>query len=376
MALLLAISFLNGLSKSFIDSAINTEYSHIQIHHPEYEIDNKPFYTIRNLDSLLTFLDSNTKISDYTLRTKIEGLASSSQSSRGIKIIGIDPDCEAKVTGINNLIVEGEFFTNISKRPIVIGEKLAEHLGLKVKSKILLTFINANNDLTAESFRVSAILGTNSERLNESYVFIKKDDFYQAFSESDITHEIAIKLNNITDADTVSYEIKKFTAANHVETWKEIAPEIETSINQTRVDKVTLLIVIIVAFSFGLINTMLMQVSERTREIGMLIANGMSRYKVFLMIIFESIFSITLALLSGTLLGYLMVTYFNHHGLDFTNLAEGFSSQGWSKIIYPVLYPVDYINVLECSLLSGFIGAALPAYRAIKLNVIAALRKV
>jgi len=82
---------MNGLSKSLIDNAINTQYSHIQIHHPEYNLEDNPGFVIEHGDSLIAALNSNNKIESYTMRAKIEGLATTQKSSRGIKIIGVDP---------------------------------------------------------------------------------------------------------------------------------------------------------------------------------------------------------------------------------------------------------------------------------------------
>jgi ABC-type antimicrobial peptide transport system permease subunit len=107
----------------------------------------------------------------------------------------------------------------------------------------------------------------------------------------------------------------------------------------------------------------------------MLIANGMSRLKVSMMIIVESVFSVTLASILGLVIGALVISYFGHYGMDFSPLAQGFESQGWSKVVYPVLYAEDYIKVFICSCISGLLGAVIPAYRAVRLNIVSIIRR-
>lgn len=374
-ALLIAMSFVNGLGKNFIDNSINTEISHIQIHHPEYQKDHNALFSVTDEQNLMSLIRESDKVESFTTRTKVEGIAMSSKSSRGIKIVGVEPGNEARVTGITEFITDGGYFKENVKYPVVVGNKLARSLKLKVGSKVVLSFMNAQKEITSGVFRTSGILSTSSSKINEGIAFIQKEDFYNLFNARELVHEVAIKLHDIKDADSIAHGLSSHSPSNKAETWKELAPELEVAIHQTEASKFTILVIIILAFSFGIINTLLMQVSERTRELGMLMANGMNRRKVFLMINSESFFTILVATGAGLLGGFFVVVYFNENGFDFSRYADALENLGWSKVVYPYLLRKDYLLVFGCSLISGIIGASYPAFKAIRLKPVEAMRR-
>jgi ABC-type antimicrobial peptide transport system permease subunit len=155
----------------------------------------------------------------------------------------------------------------------------------------------------------------------------------------------------------------------------ESAPEMNLIVSSSEQSMYIYLSIIMLALAFGIINTMLMAVLERTREIGMLMALGMSRVKVFMMILLETCFLVLTSTPIGLLLAAGTVGYYGHYGIDRSDAKAALQSFGLSEIIYPVLITSNYITILELVIITAFVSAIFPARKALSLNPSEAIRK-
>ena len=139
---LFAVSMMLGLNDQRMDSAVDSYLSHIQIHHPSFTENFDIKHTIQNVDSLEILLNRDINIKAFSSRTIISGMASTAHGSAGIRLIGIDPISESKVTNVHKSMVKGTYFNSVKSKPALIGEKLAEKLQLDIKKKIYITFVD------------------------------------------------------------------------------------------------------------------------------------------------------------------------------------------------------------------------------------------
>jgi ABC-type antimicrobial peptide transport system permease subunit len=135
------------------------------------------------------------------------------------------------------------------------------------------------------------------------------------------------------------------------------------------------MIIILLALGFGIVNTMLMAVLERIKELGMLKAVGMSRKRIFRMIMMETIFLGLTGAFVGMAISYLMIWWTGRTGLDLSSLyQEGFEAIGFSPILYPSIGPDSFIQITLMVILTGILASIYPARKALKLNPCEALR--
>ena len=132
--------------------------------------------------------------------------------------------------------------------------------------------------------------------------------------------------------------------------------------------------IILIALSFGIINTMLMAVLERKKELGMLMSVGLNKRKVFLMVVFETIFISLVAAPIGIFLSYMLISYFGNHGIDLSSVGEGLEELGIQTRVYTKLSFRNYINISILTLVVTFLSSLIPARRALKLNPAEAVR--
>jgi ABC-type antimicrobial peptide transport system permease subunit len=119
---------------------------------------------------------------------------------------------------------------------------------------------------------------------------------------------------------------------------------------------------------------MLTAILERTKELGMLMAIGMNKKRVFNMIMLETIFLTLVGAVIGMLVGWLLIEITHRTGLDFSSVGEGFEAMGWSAVIYPEITVSFFFIVTLLVIVTGILSSIFPARKALKLNPVEALR--
>ena len=371
---LFSVAVMFGSWDTTVNSTIDRHLCHLQIHTKAFKDDNLISNYIPDGPELADNIRKLPQVKDVSARVLIEGMASSPGSSGGVNIIGVDPEHEKTVTTIANYIIDGDYFSGIKRNPILVGAKLADKLGLKLRSKVVLSFQNIDTTLTYAAFRVAGIFRTESSMFDGSNVFVKQSDLYKVMNNDRIVSEIAVRLKSSNDLDSTLAQLKGMYPSLVIESWKQLAPELELTYQFMIVELEIFLGIIMAALLFGITNTMLMSVMDRVREFGVLLAVGMKRMRVFLLILFETAILSFFGGIIGMLLGSFTIWYFSDKGIDLSLFTEGFSAWGMPSILYPAL-PLSFYGVLTSMIvLTAIIAAIYPSVKTIKLRPADAIR--
>jgi ABC-type antimicrobial peptide transport system permease subunit len=188
-------------------------------------------------------------------------------------------------------------------------------------------------------------------------------------------HEAAILVSDLETCDLIAPQIKSFFPNMNVQDWKELNPAISMTLAYTDFFSIIIMAIFLLALSFGIINTMLMAVLERTRELGMLGAIGISKSKIFNMIMLETVFLTLLGGIVGIILGILFVFPLQKTGIDLSfYIKDYYEDFGFSSMIYPILSIKTHIQVVFLVILTGILSAIYPARKALKLKPLEAIR--
>lgn len=374
-ALIFLFAFSDAMTGSYINNAIKYDYSHIQLHNTSYAQDPTLSNSIPEPEKAIETLKQHPSVSAVAERLIVSGMVGSANATQGGFIYGIVPEKERAVTFLHDVITEGSYFTEIRRNPVLISEHMAKKLKVKLKSKVVLTFQDSEGNITAGSFRVEGIFKSKSPRINEGVVYVKMEDLERLVSWT-VPQEIGMVLNDIENADLVKQDLQEQLPAVAVASYKDLAPDLEVMKSQTVVTKTILMVIIMLALVFGIINTMLMAVLERTREIGMLMAIGMKRMRVFGMIMIETMLISTAGAPIGMLLGFFTILYFGNKGMDFSEYADSLAQYGMDTVYYLKLSASNYALLATAVVVTALIGAVYPARKAIKLKPVEALRKL
>ncbi len=373
---LFIMSLTLGLNEQRLDGAINSYLSHIQIQNPDYLNDPNINYVIQNKENVLSELKKNKNIKAFATRNIVTAMVSSSKGAYGVRLLGINPTQEQKVSNISTLLKDGTYFSKFKKNPVVIGQKLAEKLGAKIRSKIVLNFQDMNKEITSAAFRVEGIYKSSSSRYDEFNIFVRQKDLNKLGDLKGNIHEIAAICNSINDVKNTVTDLEKNITTNKVRGWYDVAPELGYAQEMMSSMIYIFMGIILFALAFGIINTMLMAILERKKELGMLMSIGMNKTKLFLMIVFETVFLSTIAVPVGMFLSYLVIQHYSTKGIDLSAFAEGLESLGIGAFIFPYLPSHYYFTITLMTVIVAFLASLIPAKRALSLNPAEAVRSI
>ncbi len=358
-----------------IDSAISTEASHIQLHRKGYLENPEEKAFIKDAEQIALAIESEDSVKATCYRFIVQGMIQSPTTSTGVKVLGVNPEKEQNITNLHDKIIDGAYFEGISRNPVVIGKKLAEKLKLKVRSKLVISFADASGYISGASFRIAGIYETSNNVYDNSTVFVRTEDLNQLYG-ADIKagHEVAVLLSHSDYVPIKQHELKAQYVDLDVKEWRELLPQVSMLESSLDISMYIFMIIILLALIFGIINTMLMAVLERTKELGMLMSIGMNKAKVFKMIMVETVFLSLIGGLVGIAMGIAVTLIFANSGIDISSVSEGFGAMGYDSIIYPVLLVKNVVDVVVMVFITGILAAIYPAIKALKLNPAEALR--
>ncbi|ELV8722185.1 ABC transporter permease [Vibrio harveyi] len=372
MGVVAMMGFMNGLVDSMTKNAISWQTSHLQIQQKSYLVNPELKDVIPDAEKISKVLASNREVKAISERFLADGMIASARSTRGIRINGVNIEQEQNITPLSKHIVDGEWLSEEGRNPILVSSKIAERLKLRVGSKVVLTLSDVNGEVAGAAFRVRGIFKTPSTGFDDGNVYVRKVDLEKVAGLSG-THEIAILLTSNNDV-----EIKQLLAFTHsilppeskdllsVRPWQEIQPLLSTMMSTMDVSNQVMLVVFVLAMTLGIINIMLMSVFERTREFGVLMAVGMQKHKIRLLIVFETL----LLGLSGCALGLLgsaiMLKVLSITGLSLAGMAEGLGAYGVDTLLYPRVSIAEYQMIIVAILVASLIAALYPARQILK----------
>ncbi len=375
-------AFAVGLMLQRVEAAISNEISNIQIHHPDYLVNDEIKYTIKNPERIISEIKTHDGIKAVSSRIKALAMASTAETGTGIMLNGIDVEDEMHVTKLSEQLVEGEYISDNSRIPIVIGQKLAKKLNARLKSKIVITSSNAEGVLTYGAFRVVGIFHTENDMFDEVNVFVRKNELAKLLGISNnAVNEIAIALDEYDQSVPVANKLKeKFNdeIVKHeliVRPWTEITPSLNAMIKYMDYFSYVFLIIILIALAFGIVNTMLMVVMERIKELGMLKAIGMNNKRLFSMIMLETIFLSIVGGIFGLLFSIATIQYYGHYGLSLESIKEGYNAMGFSSVVYPNATFDFYLGTTILVIITAILASIYPARKALKLNPAEAIQQ-
>jgi len=369
------LAFTNGMVKQRVEAIIASELSHIQLHQAGFS-DNYDFaLRMENADELVEKIwDKVPGVAGVSKRIVINSMVASSKTGTGVKIVGVLPGQEQMVGNISDKIVDGDYFVSKKRNPVVIGKKLAEKLKVKVGKKVVITVMDVNKMITYAALKVVGVYETDNANFDEANIYMHYDDLAGITGLSTSSaHEIAVLMDNQDVVAAGKEQIMQMNEGLLVESWLDLSPEASYMVDAMNQYMYVFIGIILLALCFGIINTMLMAVLERMHELGMLMAVGMNRKRVFMMIMLETVFLSLVGGLFGVLLSY-GVLYLMADGIDLYFWKEAFSEIGYASYIYPYVEWSSYLIIGIMVMFLGLFSAIYPARKALKLKPVEAIR--
>ena len=362
-----------GLAQGYLDNQLKLSVPHIEITELQFDDLYSPEYYVPESDKVIGELQQKKFIEKIDTESLTTGLAQSPRSNYGVSIHGYQTD---STQTIKQYLVEGTMPSASEKRnPVLIGRQLAERLDVEMGSRMVLSFQDTDGEITGGAFRVAGIFDTFSDPYDEGNVFVKRSDLNRLLGLNDQVHTLRLTLDDFSQADLYIEGLNKQFPNLQIRSWAQIAPELRYMYSMMDLMMYIVMIIVVIALVFSIINTMLMAVLERTREIGMLRAVGMSKPRVFSMIVWETLFLTMVGTPLGMLLSWGTISYFEEVGINLAAFADAMSTYGFGTVIYPSLPPLYYLNIALLIAVAALLSALYPAWKTLQLNPVEAIRK-
>jgi ABC-type lipoprotein release transport system permease subunit len=368
-------SMQEGSYSAMIDNIVKFYSGYIQVHDEEYW-DNK---TINNTfiptDSLEETIKSIPEITNYTPRLEFFALASSEEITKGSVIIGIDPVRENQVTEIGKWVSEGDYLKT-DDDGLLVGSELARYLQLSVGDTLVVIGQGYHGVSAAGKYPIRGILEFPSPELNKQTIYMEIQNCQEFFTcEGRLTSLVLMIESQYQLPKTMKQLKSRVGSPFNVMSWDEMHPDILQMIEADRDGGVIMKAILYIIIGFGIFGTIMMLIMERKRELGVMIAIGMQRYKLAIVLFFETIYIGFIGVLAGFAASVPVIAYYYRNPIHLTGDAgQTYIDMGFEPFLYFSWLPsVFYDQVLTVFFITAFI-AIYPMISASRMKIHLALR--
>lgn len=376
------IILMNAIAKGghdrMIEDAVSMGTGHIQIHERGFWENQTIDYAFVPDSALLHALEDNPAVAGYAPRVQAAALLSSSSSTAGALILGIDPVRERSVSNLHEKVLKGgKYLDANTANGALVGEKLGKNLGVKPGDEISFISQGFDGSIAAEKLTVTGLMRTGVPEFDKMLMLMTIDRAKSAFSMGENIHAIAVKLASPEKMKEIISSLSKFHSDVPLEVmgWDELMPVLVQFIIMDDVSAWIFDFILLMLVAFGILNTVQMSVFERTREFGIMLAIGTSASRVIAMVLLESAIIAAIGAVLGAALGYSISYYFFINPIDYSAYASELSVWNISTTVFPA--DATWLNISASAaftFLFALLFSLFPARRAARLKPVEAIR--
>jgi ABC-type lipoprotein release transport system permease subunit len=330
-------SFQNGVFNNLIKNVVGYYSGYVQIHQNGYwdeqVLDNS--FELKN--SLTAQLQQNPQIKEIVPRLETFVLASKGNTTKGCLLVGTDAVRENNLTQLKSKLIKGTYFEK-NEEAVLLAEGLAERLDVSVNDTIVLFGQGFHGVMAAGKYKIKGIVHLASPAMNDAFVYLPLAATQYFLSAENRLTSVSLGIDNPENTDAIAQNLKNVIGQQYeVMPWQEMMPEIA---NHIKADGFSFYIfsgILYLIIGFGLFGTVLMMTTERKYEFGMLIAIGMKKTKLELILLGETVLITFFGVLLGFLLSLPLVIYLKERPIRF----GGEIAKVYEQFGFEALFPTD-----------------------------------
>ena len=375
-----AMIFMTALMRGMVDDMVKDGISvlpgHVQIHHPDYLDDPTISNVLAPPSGELLEVLGRPEIVAWSTRVRVPAVISSEQDTRGVTLVGIDPDQERAVSFVADDMTEGRFLESRDDAGLVVGRKLVEKMETDLGKRVAIMTQDPENEIADRGFRIVGVFDSKLDQYEEGFVFAGQGTIQKLLGVGDAVSEVAILGTDYRNVEGLTRMVTEAAGPDvEVLPWNEIDTYLGSMLAVMDGFVIVWIVVIFLALSFGLVNTLVMAVFERVREIGLMLALGMTPRSILTQIVAESTFLLVIGLAIGNLLAWATIEPLKS-GIDVSIVGEGMELFGAASVLYPALYLEDVVLANVIVIVLGFFASLSPAWRASRYDPVRAITQV
>lgn len=370
----LSNSLIRGWQVDMLETAVSGLSGHIKMQAPGFADDpslQRAFSASTNV-----VLDGQLPVAGIAKRINLPAVISSERETRGVAMIGIDPADEG-ISLYRDFEIAGETLSGPEDGRLLIGKALAETLQTKVGRRVVMIVEGADGKSRERGYRIAGVFDSSTNWPEEALVFTGLQALQDTLATVGLTNpitELSVVLDSDEDRPMAAEKLRDQHPQLVVKDWRQMQPQIAEIVDVVDATMVIWFILIMSALTFGLVNTLIATVMQRTQELGMLRALGMNKQLLLIQVVMECVGIMVVGVIAGLILGVLLVFGLGE-GIDLSAFSESVEAFGMSTFLKPVLTVEDLLLFGGLSMLVGLFASFFPARRALKISPLMAMNR-
>lgn len=368
-------SMQEGSYGNMVKNVVNFYSGYIQIHQKDYWEDKNINHCFENDSSLIAWVKSFNEISNVIPRLESFALVSSGKNTKGAMVMGIDPEKEDQLTSIGEKVIEGDYLHK-GDQGVVIGYELAAKLQLSPGDTLVLLGQGYHGVTAAGKYPVRGLFKQSNPNLNRQLIYLDINKAQELYSVDNMLTSLVLMVNDNQTMNRILPLLKKeLDSSYRVMSWEEMFPTILQQIESDRSSALVMKAILYVVIMFGIFGTVMMMISERKKEFGIMMAVGMQKYKLAITVFIETLWIGILGVLFGFVGSMPVVGYFFYHPIPLTGKgAEWMADLGFEPFMFFAWEPSVFFNQMLAILIITIFISVFPFIRIIGLTEMNALK--
>ncbi len=367
-----ANAVIRGYQGDMMNDAVNNLAGHVKVLAPGYRADPSIDKSFTIAPEWQPALDPALLVG-WTSRVRVPAVIMSERETRGIQLVGVDPGNESLISFLGEVDIIGEYLEGPDDRRVLIGKALAEQLDTKLGRRIVIITQGSDGLNREAGFRIAGLYDGEGTGVEKVFVFTGRERLQALLDTTSIT-EISVRLIADEYGELAGAQLASSFSELEVLGWRQLQPQIAAMFEFADAAIFIWFTIMMIALGFGLINTLVTAVLERTRELGMLRAVGMRPRAVVAQVVIESVLIVSVGLALGIAVGVWLVSLLAE-GIDLGRWAAGVEMFGIRTVLVPQLLVSDLVLVAVMTVIFGVFASFYPAMRAVKIRPLEAMRR-
>lgn len=373
---ILMSSLKTGIFDNLIKDMVGYYSGYIQVHQAGYWEEQLLDNCFEENSEIQRKIRSHSQVREISPRLESFALASTGELSKGCLVLGINPVQEQSITHLSEKIVKGRYLSS-NDLGILVSEGLLKRLKSYVGDTLVLFGQGYHGSTAAGKYPIQGVIQLGSPELNDKTIVMPLALTQDLYSATNMITSYVLSLQDTDDLMAIQSSLeKKLGKAYEVMTWQEMMPDIKQHIETDSANMKYVQAFLYLLISFGIFGTLLIMMAERRYELGMLVAIGMKKSKLSLLLLFESLFTVIVACILGILASIPVVYYLHKYPIRI----YGEGAKAYERFGFEAVFPTStdyhhFVNQGIAVLLIGLILSMYPVIKIIHLNPVDSMKK-
>ncbi len=354
-----------------INMAARMGGGHVTVQHAAYLEAPSLSKTVSETERIRRHAEKGEGVDRVVPRITGQAMLATAGQNVGAFFIAVDPAREdAGTLAVYDSVVQGRMLEGTTGRGILLGERLAENLNVKLGRKVVYTLTDRQGEIVSGLARVSGIVRTGAPSVDAGLCILPIDTVREVlgYAPGDVT-QLAVFLRDHRQSPAAAARLQESSGPDTaVLTWNRIQPELAGFISMKVTSTLFFEVLIMLLVAAGIFNTLFVSVMERMREFGIMMALGFSPFRLFSLVMWESLWMGLTGLAVAALITAGPYAYLWKHGIDLSAMTGGESSEVAGVAMDPFLhvgiFPENAVLIATAVLLATLLSGIYPAWRA------------